>query len=125
MYCPKCGKEVKESARFCGYCGNKLPAMKDEVERIGERENGETEKMVIYPGEYYDTSSEIEGITQIISNDLDLIFKQAKKILTETYGAEKLKIKPKKYCIEIQKSAFFGLKFNLPLGHLTSSKKYV
>lgn len=24
MFCPKCGKEIKETAKFCNFCGEKL-----------------------------------------------------------------------------------------------------
>lgn len=31
MYCPNCGKEIEEDAKFCGYCGYKIIKEKEEV----------------------------------------------------------------------------------------------
>lgn len=33
MLCPKCGKEVEEDAKFCGYCGAALEPIKGEEVR--------------------------------------------------------------------------------------------
>ena len=35
MFCPKCGKEVKEGDRFCGSCGATIEPIK--VEKVGKR----------------------------------------------------------------------------------------
>ena len=40
MYCPNCGKEVKENDNFCRYCGNNLqekikePVITDNSEEV-------------------------------------------------------------------------------------------
>ena len=33
MFCPKCGKELADSARFCAYCGSKLKEGAEEEQR--------------------------------------------------------------------------------------------
>lgn len=42
MFCPKCGKEVKEGARFCDRCG--APLSQDEGQDIQDRKQGSGEK---------------------------------------------------------------------------------
>ena len=34
MLCPKCGKEVEEDVRFCGYCGYEFMKEKEKTKKI-------------------------------------------------------------------------------------------
>ena len=35
MLCPKCGKDVEEDAKFCGYCGYEFVKEKEKRKKIG------------------------------------------------------------------------------------------
>ena len=37
-YCTKCGKELKEGAKFCVYCGEKLPVAPQPIDETPQEE---------------------------------------------------------------------------------------
>ncbi len=39
MFCPNCGKQLRDGSKFCGYCGKDLS---DRIEPVSVRESGET-----------------------------------------------------------------------------------
>lgn len=50
MYCNKCGKENKDGARFCAYCGNELKIIQKDMSLESLSCTLKSEKPIVYSG---------------------------------------------------------------------------
>lgn len=50
MFCPECGKNIKDESRFCPFCGTSLDEEIVRVEKSGSKEKGKLMKWIIIAG---------------------------------------------------------------------------
>ncbi|MFR1296195.1 MAG: zinc-ribbon domain-containing protein [Coprobacillus cateniformis] len=43
MYCPNCGKEIKEGSQFCSFCGSKIVLPRNHCPNCGAEIEGNME----------------------------------------------------------------------------------
>lgn len=65
MYCEKCGKELREGARFCPGCGEALQAVKSDKKELTDMSDTAADKRITAVGRKPEKSKTTAGILGI------------------------------------------------------------
>ena len=70
MFCPDCGKKIKDNAMFCPYCGRKISAAAKEAANAGAGKESKS----VYAGRDAAESPELEKAQVIDKNKVNSTF---------------------------------------------------